>query len=369
MKRILIIKMWAIGDILMATPMLNAIRAAEPDAHITWLVDVMHAEVLVNHPLIDEAIALDSGSWRRLRRQGKLIAWVRRTRELNADMKSRRFDAVINCQAQEWWSYFLCAAPIRVGLFAWPKMPARRLLYTHAIPKPRLAGLHNTDHFLQATSALGYSPTSKKMTIGESDDEEPFAADFWRTHGLIEGCLTVALAPFSTASNRSIPLEQASAMADWLADEFGAQIVVTCGQREAEEARALATICKRATVAVAAGTTLRQYIGLLRRSDLVIAGDSSPMHLAAAMDVSYVAIFGPTPADERAPLEGKGIVLRKPLPCAPCDLPTCTNKVFQQCMKLIELRDVQEAVRSLLGKNAVNLSEKVAPGLPVKAGE
>jgi ADP-heptose:LPS heptosyltransferase len=368
MKKILIIKMWAIGDILMATPMLNAIRAAEPDAHITWLVDVMHADILANHPLIDEVIALDSGSWRRLRRKGKLISWARRTRELNLDMKARGFDAVINCQAQEWWSYFLCAAPIRVGLFAWPKMPIRRSLYTHAIPKSRLAGLHNTDHFLQATSALGFAPASKKMNIGETADERPFAAEFRRANDLVEDRMTVALAPFSTASNRSIPIDQAAAIADWLAGEYGAQIIVTCGPREVEEARALATICRKATVAMAGETTLRQYTGLIRSADLVIASDSSPMHLAAALDIPYVAIFGPTPADERAPLEGHGIVLKKPLPCAPCDLPTCSNAVFQQCMKLVDLRDVQEAVKSLLGQKNGRVSGNAARVSSIKAG-
>ncbi|HEX5322177.1 MAG TPA: glycosyltransferase family 9 protein [Capsulimonadaceae bacterium] len=353
MKKILIIKMWAIGDILMATPILNAIRAAEPDAHIAWLVDIMHAEVLANHPLIDEVIALDSGSWRRLRRKGKLISWARRTKEIRKDLRARGFDSAINCQAQEWWSWFLAVAPARMGLFSWPKMPATRRLYTRAIPKPRLAGLHNTDHFLQATSALGYAPASKRMTIGETAEEKPFAADFWRSHGLDEGRLTVALAPFSTAQNRSLPTDLAARMADWLGEEYGAQIIVTCGPKEIDQARELAADCIKARMVVAEGTTLRQYIGLLRRSDLVIAGDSSPMHLAAALDVPYVALFGPTPADERAPLEGRGVVLKKPLPCAPCDLPTCSNAVFQQCMKLIELRDVQEAVRSLVGQASV----------------
>lgn len=347
--RILIVKMWAIGDILMATPMLNAIRAADPDAHITWLVDVMHTDVLANHPLIDEVIPLDSGSWRRLRRKGKLISWARRTKEIGADLKARRFDAVINCQAQEWWSYFLSVAPVRVGLFSWPKMPITRRLYVHAIPKPRLAGLHNTDHFLQATSALGFSPASKKMSIGRTADERPFVDHFRRSHGFDKSRITVALAPFSTASNRSIPLAQAAQIADWLAEEYGAQIIVTCSAREGEEARALAAECRKATLAVAEGTTLRQYIGLLRNSDLVIASDSSPMHLAAALDIPYIALFGPTPADERAPLEGRGIVLKKPLPCSPCDLPICSKPVFQECMKLIELRDVREAVRKLLG--------------------
>lgn len=349
--RILIIKMWAIGDILMATPMLNAIRAKEPDAHISWLVDVVHADVLANHPLIDEVIPLDSGSWRRLRRRGNLIGWTRRTRELARAMQERHFDCVINCQAQEWWSYFLCQAPARVGLFSWPKMPWWSRLYTHALPKPRLAGLHNTHHFLQASAAIGFPPAGKKMSVGETPEERRYADDFWGAHGFRKEQLTVALAPFSTARNRSISLDQTVEIANWLAKEYDAQMILTCGPKDCQEACQIAGKMQRGRIAIAQGTSLREYIGLLRRSDLVICADSSAMHLAGALGVPFVALFGPTPLKERAPLEGVGEALAKPLPCAPCDLPTCRNKVFQQCMRLIELRDLQQAVRRVLGSS------------------
>lgn len=357
----------------MATPMLNAIRAKEPEAHVTWLADIVHADVLANHPQIDEIIALDSGSWRRLRRRGNLAAWWRRTRELRREMRDRKFDAVINCQAQEWWSYFLCQAPTRIGLFAWPKMPWWSVLYTHAIPKPRLAGLHNTDHFLQATSALGFPPAGKQMTVGKTPEEARFADEFWAAHGFRKDRLTVALAPFSTARNRSIGAEQTAAIADWLSEEYHAQIVLTGGPKDGDQAREIAKQTQRAAPAIAEGTTLRQYIGLLRGSDLVISADSSAMHLAAALGVPYLALFGPTPHMERAPLAGIGEVLVESLPCAPCDLPTCANRTFQECMMRIELRDVQEAVGRLLAKPAGSIreptgKEEVRPDATVARG-
>ena len=99
---------------------------------------------------------------------------------------------------------------------------------------------------------------------------------------------------------------------------------------------------------LAAGTTLRQYVALLRRADLVISGNSSPMHVAAAVGTPFVALFGPTPTFERVPLVGPGTALARPLPCAPCDLPTCANPVFRQCMTLIEVDDVLAAAAPFL---------------------
>jgi heptosyltransferase-1 len=352
MKNILIIKLWAIGDILMATPMLNAIKAADPLTRVTWIVDIVHADVLAGHPLIDELYVLDSGSWRRLLRKVRLPAWIKLTRELNREMRDRKFDAVINCQPDNWWTRYLCAAPVRVALFPSPTQPASRRFYTYSIPKPKGVGLHNTDHFLQATSSIGFPPAGKKMSVGETVDEAEFYAEFAAKTGLSADRSIVVLAPYSTADNRSIDREFAARIANWMADEMKAQVVVTGGPGDIGKAELLA---KAANVIVAAGTTLRQYISILRHADLVVTVDSSPMHLAAALDIPYVVLFGPTPVDERAPLEGRGTVLVKPIPCAPCDLPTCSNKVFQQCIRFIELDDVKAAVREALAGHAVGL--------------
>ncbi|MGO8669951.1 MAG: glycosyltransferase family 9 protein [Capsulimonadaceae bacterium] len=341
MKKILIIKMWAIGDILMATPMLTAIRASEPDAHIAWLVDSNNASLLTGHPLIDELIVVDSGAWRRLRRRGKLIAWAQRTNQIRAPLRRRRFDAVINCQAEEWWSALLSPAPLRIGVFAQPSLAATRVFYHHAIPKPR--GLHNTDHFLKATSLLGFPPAGKRLILGESAVDRDYLGGFASRNDLRAGQRVMVLAPFSTAENRSLAPDLAVALVGWLSRQFGARIVLTFKPDDAGRAGEIARRCPRDAV-IAESTTLREYISLISRADLVISGDSSPMHLAAAFGVPYVALFGPTPVDERAPLVGPGIPLSKPLECAPCDKKGCVHPARYRCMRLIELADVQEAV-------------------------
>jgi len=344
--------MWAIGDILMATPMIDAIRTKEPDAHIAWLVDVKNAEVLENHPGIDEVIVIDSGHWRRLRRRGNLIAWAALTAELHGSIKRRQFDAVINCQAEDWWSRFLCPAPVRVGV-AWSIKTRWRHWYTHFVVKQHRGGLHNTDHFLQATTILGFPPASKRMTIGETPDEASFFEDFVRRNGIDTDRPMIVIAPFSTAENRSLEPALMAQVADWLDAEYGAKIVVTAGPGDKEKARAIVDASTRASIVVAEGTGLREYISILRHADLIVTGDSSPMHLAAALGTPYVALFGPTPVNERAPFDSKGHVIVKPIPCSPCDLSTCSNKVFKECMKLIELADIQKAVRDMVAEYGV----------------
>ncbi|MDQ2800691.1 MAG: glycosyltransferase family 9 protein [Armatimonadota bacterium] len=307
MKRVLIVKLWALGDILMATPMIAALRARFPDVEITWMADSFHAEILAGHPGIDTLIPLDSGVWRRLLRKGNLPGWIACTRQVRSDLAAHNFDAVINCQPDKWWSLFLCAAPVKIGLYPSPRLPVSKMFYTHAIARPANVGLHNTDHYLLATQALGCPAADKRMTIGETPDEAPFVHDFFEAQGLTRDKPIVVLAPFSTQDSKDWDPARYACLADFL-HQNGSQLLMTIGPKDSEKARFLVAQAS-APIPIAQGTTLRQYVGLIRAADLVVSGDSSPMHIAAAVGTPYVSLFGPTPVDELAPLVGQGIVL------------------------------------------------------------
>lgn len=340
--------MWALGDILMATPMLNAIREAQPNAHISWIVDESHAEILACHPLIDEIIPLDSVKWRRLLRNWNIVAWTKRTCELHGMVAERRFDAVINCQPDKWWTLFLCVGKSTVGLYSSATLPFLSQLYTHAVPKPKNLTLHNTRHYLMATQAIGIPDASERMSIGQTAEEGPFLKEFRTTYGLSERTRLIILAPFTTAENRSLDIEFSASIAKWLSTLKGVAVVVTAGSRDSIKADRLAETYPEAGVVVAKGTTLRQYIALLREAVLVVTGDSSPMHIAAAVNTPFVALFGPTPVEERAPLVGVGEIIYKAIPCSPCDSGSCSNKIFKECLRGIELSDVKSAVTNIL---------------------
>lgn len=102
MNRVLIVKMWALGDILMATPLLTNLRERFPDVQISWLVDASHADILRDHSLIDELFVFNSGRWRRKLRRGNVLGWLAEGRSWYRAMQSRRFDAVINCHPEKW---------------------------------------------------------------------------------------------------------------------------------------------------------------------------------------------------------------------------------------------------------------------------
>ncbi len=348
MKRILIIKLWALGDILMATPLLTALLARWPDAQITWVADTQYAGILQDHPLLHELIAVDTGRWRRLLRQGKLAAWTAEARCLHGEMRRREFDTAINFHPEKWWLRILAAAPVRVGVFASLKPTSIKRLYTLSIAETAGGAAHNTDRYLEIAKALGCPPASKAMTIGETADEAPFWAEFCREHRLNSDRPVVVLAPFATTENRVWESDRLAQIAEWLQEECHASVVLSAGPKESAAARRLAATMHGKPPVIAEGLTLRQYVAVLRGADLIICGDSSPMHIAGALGTPYIALFGPTPISGRAPLVGSGIALAKPLSCAPCDQSGCRNSVFRECLKLITVADVQAAVLALL---------------------
>jgi heptosyltransferase-1 len=347
-KRILIIKLWALGDILMATPLLNALLARWPDAQITWVADSQYAGILESHPLLHALVSVDTGRWRRLLRQGKLVAWLAEARRLHKDMQARHFDIAVNFHPQKWWMRILAVAPIRVGLFGTNKRLPTRRLYTHSISESASGAAHNTHRYLEAAAALGCPPASKAMTLGETPDEAPFWDEFRRTQAIDKNQPIVVLAPFATTENRVWETDRLAQLIDWLQDDCGAGVIVSAGPKDHSAVCKIIELVKGKPPVIAEGLTLRQYVAVLRGADLIVCGDSSPMHIAGALGKPYVALFGPTPVAGRAPLAGPGIALAKPLPCAPCDQSGCRNPIFRECLKLITVADVQAAVSALL---------------------
>ena len=326
MKRVLIIKLWALGDILMATPLPAALLARWPDAQITWAADTQYAGILENHPLLHEVISVDTGRWRRLLRQGRLWAWVAEARRLHGEIRQRKFDLAISFHPEKWWMRVLAAAPVRVALFASQQPTALKRLYTHSLSKPHT--LHHSDYCLKALDALGFvGPFDRHMWYTVLPDAQAEASAFLADFAEHDPSLPlVVLHPGTSQEPKSWLPEHFAAVAAALSPRFN--VVLTGSPQERELAEKIAALLPPGTRSplIAAGrlSGTCAFAALVKQAAAVVTGDTLALHLASALQTPVVGIYGGSRPGDNKPLFGPQVLLYDDaVPCAPCYKERC----------------------------------------------
>ena len=365
-QRILIVKFGALGDILMATPLLTALRQAYPEAHLTWLVEDKNVQAIDANPFVDEVMLWSSGQWS-LMRSTRPRNWIKNRFGLRwlvglARLRRRlkhRFDTVITFHPEH-WQFLLDAAAsdVSIGVFQSPGEQKRDYTsrytkaYTEAFPP------HQIDIYLLPLDALGLPPPAdKQMVIGYTAKDAEAAERHLREQGMRPGF--VVLAPKTTWASKCWPEDHWVSLGDALA-QAGKQVVLIGSASEAESAQRIALGMQsqgmQSQPAMLAGKlSFREAAALIARASLVVSSDSGPMHVAAAVGTPCVALFGPTPPSRWAPPGDLGRVLLHPLPCSPCMDQVCRNPPESQmlCMRLLTVAEVLAAVMSVLASEIV----------------
>jgi heptosyltransferase-1 len=322
-RKILIIKPSALGDVVHTLPIFNLLRRKWPDAHISWLIGTQFASLLHEHPQLDELVTFDrrrfGRGWYDPRAAIGLMRFLK-------NLSKKNFDLVIDLQGllRSGWLSLFTKAPVRVG-FANARELAH-LFYTHRVPVKSLEQ-HAIDRCLNVTEALGCGRGPIEFHF--ATDERDRAAVDEMTSGL--GKFAVLL-PGTNWVTKRWPPERFAALVQPLREKFGLRSVIAGGSDVAEIASQIS-----ADLNLVGKTTLRELVVLLERAELVIANDSGPMHIAAALKKPLVAMYGPTNPIRTGPYEKLDSVVRVDLPCSPCYSRKCSHI---SCMKFLEIEPV-----------------------------
>ena len=368
--RILIVRLGSHGDLLMATPLLAALRRAYPHGHLTWVVEHSALNSIVANPYLDELLVWDSKYWRDMVRMRGLkmlapkrflgLPWLFQALKMGAELRGRRYDTLISFQPEEWPTLLRgTGAKMTIGVFdtfrqfsgAVQTSPyARRYTYAYTfgdLPE------HRTDQYLLPLKSLGLPPAAdKQMTLGFTTEDAEAARRLLDLEGISENEPFVVLAPMTTWLSRNWPAENYGQLADALAKQgLRIALISSPSPKEREAVGAIAARMQTPPITALGTLTFRQMAALLARAVLVISGDTGPMHVAAAVGTPYLALFGPTPVAGRAPLSGRGLSLAHAVPCGPCDKEFCTqaDDNYLRCLKLITVEEALAASERLLG--------------------
>jgi lipopolysaccharide heptosyltransferase I len=287
-KKILIIKPSALGDIVLALPALTALRKSFPQARISWLVRQEYAELLRGHPDLDEIILFDRrllGKW-----------WCRKKAFVNLlgllrHLREERFDLVFDFQGLFRTGFFARATGCRERIGMANARELAHLFYTRKIPQD-YSCIHLVDYYLKMAEASGAQKGKPEFRFAENAG----AAEAVK-RVLLENNVNcenyVVIVPSAARAEKLWPIERFAQLTDKIAEMFGSSIVATGTQGERQYIDTLVATTKTPITNLAGKTNISELTALLKKATLVVSNDTGPGHIAAALGIPLVMIFGP----------------------------------------------------------------------------
>lgn len=345
-EKILIIKPSAIGDILHSLPFIDRLKTAYPSLSISWVVNREYCDLLKDNPLIDQLFIFERKKWGKKR---NLLKTLPEFMKFINEIKLNRFDIAIDLQGlfRSGLIAYLSDIKDRIGLSSSRELS--RLFYNHLVnvnDKRR----HAVDRYLRVSSYLGINGIHTKKVrfpMYWSKDAESNVDRFFTRNKLAHSDLKIAINPVSRWQSKCWIPDKYAQLADTLIESMGANIIFVGAKSDLGCIKKIIGLMKNTPVLAAGETSLQDLAVLLQRMDLMITNDSGPMHMAVAVGVPVVAIFGPTDPELTGPYGDNNIIIKKSVKCKTCFKKNCK---LQECMNLITVEDVSQAVNIMVGK-------------------
>ncbi|EHQ51350.1 lipopolysaccharide heptosyltransferase II [Ectothiorhodospira sp. PHS-1] len=341
MQSLLIIRLSAIGDVVMASPLPAVFRAAWPDVRITWLVEPQVAGLVSRHPQVDRVVVWPKAQWRSLFRR---LRWIRLGREVVRfvrELRAEPYDMAVDLQGllKSGLLTRLSGARERVGLGS---REGSGVFMTQVVPRggdPRRIG----SEYRYLAQALGLEPGAFFMQVGLRPEDEAVGcqvAEAQDARGYVVGC------PFTTRPQKHWVEAAWAELARRIHQERGQPMVLLGGPDDRAVADRIQAMAGAAVDNRVGQTSLTQAAAVIRRAGLLVGVDTGLTHMGPAFDVPTVALFGST-----CPYLDTGrdntVVIYHDLPCAPCRRnPTCDGRF--DCLTGISVDEVMTEVERLL---------------------
>ena len=331
--KILIIKLSSIGDVAHTLPCLSALRSAYPHAKIDWLVEEGPSEILNSNPLLNEAHVIKKRGWFNDFKGSWSIA---------KKIQSIGYDIVIDFQGlfkSGIW-VFLSRGKRRVG---YDKSREFSYLFLNERLPQYNPDRHAVDRYLDVVKYLGLKCDIVEFPIYISEHEKKRVGALLKSNDMGDRTPFLVVNPVARWKTKLWGARKFVDLCNKLTDKLSCKIVIIGASSEGEIDKIMRS-ANNNVVNFAGRLNLKELAYIMSLSSMVITVDSGPMHIAAAMSVPVIAIFGPTAPWRTGPY-GKGhTVIRKELSCSPCFSRSCNNNMA--CMEDIEVGDVVKAVEN-----------------------
>jgi heptosyltransferase III len=351
-KRALVIHLRNHGDVLLASPVFSALRRHAPHIETDALIYDHTAEMLAFHPAVAEIHRLHK------RKDRSFAARLGEEWSLLSKLRSRRYDMLINLGAHPsalWLNWLLrprySVAPRRGGHFArlWSKS------FTHTVKYPAHGRRHQIELNLDMLRQFGVFPgeEERQLVLVPGKDAEASMQKRMAAQGLAPGSFIVVHAPASLAY-KYWPAERIARLIEQLVGD-GERIVLTGAPAMSDLAlvSAIRNACRADTIDLSGQLSMKELAVLIGQAKLVIAVDSAPVHIAAAMHTPVVVIFGPSNEYIWGPWRVPNRVISSNRhPCRPCHNAGCGGSGVSDCLTTLPVEPVFAAAKELLAERS-----------------
>jgi heptosyltransferase-2 len=332
-----------VGDAILALSALRAVRQRHPDAKISIVARPYVADIYREQQVCDELISYDPN--------GEHRGWSGREK-LASELRYRKFDVALLLQNafDAAWLAWRAQIPQRIGY----SRDARSLLLTKAIPVPKPGEIppHEKFYYLELLRRAGWLdqlPDELHITLRVPDAARLRAAQTLLEAGSRPHTLRIAVgAGASYGSAKCWPPDRFAKALNSLLSQADADVILFGTPSELPVSTAIAAELQRAPINLTGKTSIADLPGLLSECHLFLGNDSGAMHVAAAVGLPVVAIFGPTDPEGTAPVTPRVTIVQQKPYCSPCFLRRCPTD--HRCMTAVTPAMVESALQSALAE-------------------
>lgn len=329
-QRILLVLHGSIGDVTRALPLVGLLRLGYPEAFIAWSVEPASAPLLEGNPAIDEVILFDRRHW-----WNSFGAFLRQIRR-------RKFDLVLDLQRHLKSGVVsrFSGAPHRLG-FHRADAKEGNWLFNNLFIDRYGNQISKLDHYLKFAGFLGLPMAPIEWNFGLNQVEQQKVD---RHLAAVDGPFAVLFLS-SRWESKNWFTEQIAACAALLQREHRLAVVLLGGANDGDLAQQVLALTGTAVVSLAGRTSLREAIGIIARARLAVGPDTGLMHIAAALKVPVISLWGATDPARTGPYGFASLAIKGEAPCSPCYRKHCA--IGRQCMRSIAIDSIAAKVAAI----------------------
>lgn len=335
-KRILVVKLDHIGDVLLSTPIFSNLRQAYPNTELHALCGKWSRVILENHPCVDEVFEYNSPAFCRSENPTPR----KQAHQLIHQLRQQKYDLLIELRG-DWriiWFSVLRATPRRICRAS--------LQIANKLGFQKFSSTHDASRNLDVLKQFGIPTPIRNSSFSISTEHEQWATTFLAEHEIKIERPLISIHPGSPINIKRWKPERFAELSDWLITNIHAQILFVGVPDEIPIVSQIQELMVRESINIAGETTVPQLASILQKSSLFIGNDSGPMHLAASVGISTIGLYGPGDPKRFGPVGMMCYTIQKKNDCPPCKGDICRFGE-EGCMAKIQVKDVIEIVEKL----------------------